>query len=251
MNISFSGKRVLVSGSTAGIGLAVARAFSAEGAIVAVNGRDEARLASVAKELGALAVAADVSKPSGAQNASTGIQSAWGTLDILVCNVGNGRSVPPGSETQDEWDRMLSLNLFSATNLVEACRPLFPESGGAIVCISSICGVETLGAPVAYSAAKAALNAFVSSIGRPLAANNIRINAVAPGNIYFPGGTWDYLLSKDELKVRAMLDSQVAMKRFGRPEEIANAVLFLASDKASFITGSVLVADGGQIRSHL
>jgi 3-oxoacyl-[acyl-carrier protein] reductase len=251
MNISFSGKRVLVSGSTAGIGLAIARAFAAEHASVAVNGRDEARLDSVAKEMGALAVAADVAKASDAQTAAAGIKSAWGTLDILVCNVGNGRSVPPGSETPDEWERMLSLNLFSATNLVEACLPLFPESGGAIVCISSICGVETLGAPVAYSAAKAALHAFVSGIARPLAARNIRINAVAPGNIHFPGGTWEHLLAEDEPKVRSMLDSQVAMKRFGRPEEIADAVLFLASDKASFITGSVLVADGGQVRSHL
>lgn len=251
MNTSLSDKRVLVSGSTAGIGLAVARAFLAEGARVAVNGRDEDKLSAVAKEISALPVAADVSKASDAQTAAASIKSVWGTLDILVCNVGNGRSAPPGCETPEEWQRMLSLNLLSSTNLVEACLPLFPESGGAIVCISSICGVENLGAPVAYSAAKAALNAFVSGMARPLAGRNIRINAVAPGNILFPGGTWERLLAEDAPKVRSMLDSQVAMKRFGEPEEIADAVLFLSSAKASFITGTVLVADGGQVRSHL
>jgi len=128
---------------------------------------------------------------------------------------------------------------------------MFPANSGAIVCISSICGIETLGAPVAYSAAKAGLNAYVSGMARPLAARNIRINAVAPGNILFPGGGWESKLQEDRAAVEAMLKREVAMGRFGKPEEIADAVLFLASCKASFITGTVLVADGGQIRSHL
>ena len=251
MSNSFSAKRVLVSGSTAGIGLAVARAFAGEGAAVAVNGRNKERLASVAGELPALPVFADVSEAAGAETAVRTIQSEWGCLDILVCNVGSGRSVPPGSETPEEWNHMISVNLLSAANLVTACLPMFPAGGGSIVCISSICGVETLGAPVAYSAAKAALNAYVSGMGRPLAARNIRINAVAPGNILVPQGAWDEKRRNDPAGVESMLKREVAMGRFGRPEEIADAVLFLASDKASFITGTVLVADGGQVRSHL
>lgn len=251
MNPALSGKRVFVSGSTAGIGLAVARAFAAEGANVAVNGRDSGRLAPVAKELSGLAICADVSEAGGAAEAAGKIRSAWGGLDILVCNVGDGRSVPPGEETPDEWHRMLSVNLLAATNLVSACQELFPERGGAIVCISSICGVETLGAPVAYSAAKAALNAYVSGMAPPLARRGIRINAVAPGNVLFPGGSWETKVREDSASVKAMLEREVAMRRFGTPEEIADAVLFLASDKASFITGTVLVVDGGQVRSHL
>jgi len=149
---------VFTSGSTAGIGLGIARAFKAEGYQVAVNGRDPERVNSVAAELGALPVLADVSTPHGCQAVAEVLAYKWKKLDVLVCNVGSGRSVPPGEETPDEWERMLRLNLFSATNLIHACEGLFPEEGGSIVCISSICGLETLGAPLAYSAAKASLH---------------------------------------------------------------------------------------------
>ena len=251
MSAAFADKRVFVSGSSGGIGLAIAANFHSNGATVGVNGRNATNLESVGKRLGAVHFVGDVADPQQSDRLAREVRIAFGGIDILVCNAGLGKSVPAGCETAAEWQRMIELNLFSGTNLVRAFLPLFPESGGAIICISSICGVETLAAPVAYSVAKAALNAYVSGMARPLAAKNIRINAVAPGNIHFPGGTWERLLAEDQAKVHAMLDSQVAMKRFGRPEEIADAVSFLASDKATFITGTVLVVDGGQVRSHL
>ena len=119
----------------------------------------------------------------------------------------------------------------------------------SILCISSICGLAALGAPVTYSAAKAALNATVRGLARPLAAEGIRINALAPGNILFEGGTWARKLAEAPEAVAAMLARDVPLQRLGTVEEIADIAAFLASPKASFITGTVVVADGGQLRA--
>lgn len=184
-----------------------------------------------------------------ARDAQTIIDAAVGAggLDILICNAGSGRSVPPGQETEAEWRRVLDENLYTTLNMISAARPRL-NKGGAIVCMSSIAGLAALGAPVAYSAAKAALNAAVKSLARPLAGEGLRINAVAPGNVVFDGGTWDNKLKQDHAGLQAMLAREVALARLGTPEEIAALTVFLASPKASFITGSVIVADGGQLR---
>ena len=158
--------------------------------------------------------------------------------------------MPPGSETDAEWRRVLDINLFSALNMIAAARPNM-RRGGAIVCISSIAGLAALGAPVAYSAAKAALNAAVKGLARPLAGEGLRINAVAPGNILFPGGTWDRKLAENRAGVEAMLARDVALGRLGAPADIAALTVFLASPRASFITGTVQVVDGGQLRPKM
>jgi 3-oxoacyl-[acyl-carrier protein] reductase len=179
------------------------------------------------------------------------VEKRWGCVDILVCNAGSGASVPPGQETAAEWRRVFDLNLFAATNVIEAARPVMSRGSGdrAIVCVSSICGLAALGAPVTYSAAKAALNATVRGLARPLALEGIRVNAVAPGNIVFDGGTWARRIADNKAAVDEMLSREVSLRRMGKPEEIADVVAFLASPRAAFVTGTVIVADGGQLRS--
>lgn len=247
------GKSVLVTGSSRGIGLAIAEAFLAEGARVAFNGRDAIKLEQVvARQTSgeAISVEGDVSKADQAKGTVEQVLTAFGTLDILVCNVGSGRSVPPGAETQDEWQRMFALNLWSVTNMVEAGRSALAKSHGAIVCISSICGQEVIsGAPLTYSAAKAALNSYVRGIARPLGKDGVRINAVAPGNILFDGSVWGNKLGEDAASVERMLERDVALAKLGSPQEVASLTLWLASCASSFCTGGVFVADGGQVRS--
>jgi 3-oxoacyl-[acyl-carrier protein] reductase len=133
--------------------------------------------------------------------------------------------------------------------MVWAATDALASSAGNVICISSICGLEALGCPVPYAAAKAALESFVRNSARPLGKRGVRINSVAPGNILFPGSTWERKLAADEAGVNAMLQREVALCSLGRPEDVAQLVAYLASPVAAFITGATYVVDGGQTRS--
>jgi 3-oxoacyl-[acyl-carrier protein] reductase len=251
MQLDLKEKVALVTGSSKGIGWAIAQTLHAEGCQVALNGRNEADLtAAVAQLVESIGVGGDVTDPVEAQRIVAEVLRTFGTLDILVCNVGSGRSVPPGNETADEWQRVFALNLWSTTNIVEAARDALAASKGVVVCISSICGLEVIPtAPVTYSAAKAALHAYVRGIARPLGKQGVRINAVAPGNILFDGSVWSRKLAEDKPAVQAMLSKDVSLGSLGTPADVASLVAYLASPLSGFATGCVWTLDGGQVHS--
>ena len=250
MELELKNKIILVTGSSRGIGKEIASTFLDEGCKVILNGRDKKSLEKTSKFFNHLTkfIVADVTKPLECQKLVKKIIRLYGRLDILVCNVGDGKSVPPGKETSKEWQKMFELNLQSATNVIEASKKELSKTRGSIVCISSIAGLNVVGAPIPYSVIKSALNTYVKYSARPLGEKNIRINAIAPGNIMFKGSVWEKKKKQNPTLVNKILKNEVSLHRFGNPKEIANLAVFLSSPKSSFITGSVCVIDGGQIR---
>jgi len=244
-------KIVLVTGSSRGIGFDIASRFLNDGHQVILNGRNEEQLKTASKLLSGTAFkVADVSEPLEAQGLVDFVIKTWGRLDVLVCNVGDGRSVPGGKETLADWQKCFNVNLWSVTNMVESALNELEKSKGCIVCISSICGMEYIqGAPVTYSVAKAALNAYVKASSVHLGKKGIRINAIAPGNIIFEGSVWERKLAEDPANVEKMLTNCVPLSRLGKAHEVSEVVNFLASSSATFVTGTVWKCDGGQTRS--
>jgi len=248
MQLNLSGKTALITGSSKGIGFIIAQTLHAEGCKVALNSRNSDDLINIKKKLpGSIGVAGDVTKPIEAQRIISDVLEIFGKIDIVVCNVGNGQSILPGNETPEEWERMIALNLWSATNIVESARNALADSKGVIVCISSICGLDVIpNAPITYSVAKAALHAYVRGISKPLGKQGIRINAIASGNILFDGSVWSRKLKDNPSAVEAMLKKDVALGCLGSPYDVANLVVYLVSARAAFATGSIWTIDGGQ-----
>ena len=249
MDLNISKKIALVTGASKGIGLEIARALSNEGATVVVNSRKLDDLIELTKTIpNCYPLCGDVTLADDAKNLVLKVIERFGRLDILVCNVGSGASVKPGSESLDEWKRVFAINMWSTTNVVESAREALTISHGSIVCISSICGNKpVLDAPLTYSSAKAALNSYVKGMAQSLGKVGVRINAVAPGNIFFPGSVWAYKMEHDEVAINRMLERDVALRRFGKAEEVADLVAYLASPRSSFVTGAIWDIDGGQV----
>jgi len=257
MNLELINKVVLITGSGRGLGKGIAETFLQEGAKVVLSDIDMAILTQTREEFlskydeGKILIChRDLTKEKDIRSCVEKSIKHFGIIDILIANLGSGISVNDWNPPDEEWEKVMTLNFHGARKITENVVPLMiNQNEGSIVYISSIAGKEVIGAPIPYSVAKTSLISYAKNLSYKLAENNIRINTVCPGNILFENGTWDEKLKKDAQNVKQMLDKNVPMKRFSTPEEISNIVVFVSSNKASFITGSCIIADGGQTKS--
>jgi 3-oxoacyl-[acyl-carrier protein] reductase len=257
VDLHLEDKVVLVAGSSRGIGLATARAFLAEGSRTVITGRDGAALTRARTEVEAefgkerlTTYEGDLRDPDVITAMLASVVEHWGPLDCLVANVGTGRGRTGWDLDEADWHRLIEENLASTYRLVQQALPSMTEAGGgSIVLVASIVGLESTTAPLPYSVAKAALLSYGKNLSRQLGPSGVCVNSVAPGNILFPGGSWETHLTERRDEVLQQIDAEVPLRRFGRPDEIADLIVFLSSDRAAFITGSCVVADGGQTRS--
>jgi 3-oxoacyl-[acyl-carrier protein] reductase len=254
MDLGLADKVAYVSGSSRGIGLGIARAFLSEGARVVVTGRDPCSLKAAEEDLtrahGAdrvLALCGDLEDVGFSALTVEQTLGRWNRLDCVVCNLGAGTDGTGGDIAAAEWRRAFSVNFWSGQILAQQAIPSLVKTGsGSLVFIASLAGAEEIGAPAPYTVAKSAVIALAKSLSRTLARDGVRVNAVAPGNVLHPGGRWEARLAARRDETLSMIRREVPLGRFGTPDEIADAVVFLASQRAAFITGACLLVDGGQ-----
>jgi NAD(P)-dependent dehydrogenase (short-subunit alcohol dehydrogenase family) len=240
------GKIALVTGGNGGIGLATAKRFVAEGAYVFITGRREGELAAAVKHIGrnVTAVQGDVSNLDDLDRLFGQIKREKGKLDIVFANAGIAKYAPVGAITEELYDSIFNINVKGLLFTVQKALPLMPD-GAAIILNASIVASKGLSANSIYSATKAAVRSFARTWTTDLKARRIRVNAVSPGTIDTPGLN-DLLASSEAGQERIkMISNAVPLGRFGTPDEIAKAVVFLASDDSSYVTGTELFVDGG------
>jgi NAD(P)-dependent dehydrogenase (short-subunit alcohol dehydrogenase family) len=240
------GKVALITGGNSGIGLATAKQFVDEGAYVFITGRREAELSGAVKDIGknVTAVQGDVSNLGDLERLFAQIKRDKGKLDIIFANAGVARYAPLGSITEEFYDSIFNINVKGVLFTVQKALPLLPD-GASIILSASIVGSKGLAANSVYSATKAAVRSFARTWTTDLKNRRIRVNAVSPGSIDTPGLS-DLLASSQVGEQRLkMIAYSVPLGRFGTSDEIAKAVVFLASEDSSYITGTELFVDGG------
>ena len=248
MDLLLTGKRCVVLGASRGIGRAIAGGLAAEGALLAICGRDAESLVSAAGELRAQgaqvhAATCDVADPEALATFLDDARAALGGLDVLVHNA-SALAVAPDLES---WDSSVKVDLMAA---VRACGQVIPwmeaSGGGSILLVSSISGLEVSPSPdFAYSTVKAALIAYAKKLAIAHGAKGVRVNSIAPGSIDFPGGTWDRV-KQHQPSLYQRVCSGIPTGRMGTPEEVADVAVFLCSSRARWITGECVAVDGGQ-----
>jgi 3-oxoacyl-[acyl-carrier protein] reductase len=244
MSFDFTGKRVIVCGGSKGIGRSTAVAFAKAGAAVSICARGAEALAATKAELGPKGHAAscDLSKKASVNGYIAKAIKALGGLDILVNNASGFGMV----DTEEGWDSALNVDVLATFRASRAALDALKASKGNIVNVSSISGFRASTRSPVYNAVKALLVNYTMSQASLFAGDGIRVNAVAPGSIEFPGGSWEKRKTEAPALYNATLAS-IPFGRMGKPEEVANVVLFLASPLANWVTGHTVVVDGGQL----
>src|SRR5262245_16695733 len=244
----FEGKVAVITGGNSGIGLAAAKAFAREGASVVIIGRDEPSLKMAEQEIGdgATAVRADVSSLSEIDSAMGTIRERFKKIDALFVNAGIGRFVPFDQVTEDLFDETVAVNLKGAFFTVHKALPLF-QPGATVVLNASINAHKGMPGTTVYGATKAAVVNLAKTLSADLIERGIRVNAISPGPV--ESALWDRIgMSQQQLRqTQDWIKSQVPLKRFAKPDEIAEAVLFLCSTASSYVVGAEFVIDGGMI----
>ena len=258
MDLGLQDKVALVTGSSRGLGLASAKALAAEGARVMLTARGAEQLARAADEVTALANAdavrttvADLATADGVERAVGATVETFGRLDILVNNMGLGRGAGLLDTSEAEWAEAFDQTLYPS---IRASRLAVPhmrrKGGGVIVFITSIWGRES-GGRMTYNAVKAAETSLAKSLAQQLARDNIRVVSVAPGSILFPGGSWHKRQQADPAGIDEFVRRELPFGRFGRAEEVGDVVAFVASPRASWVSGASIVVDGCQSKSNI
>jgi 3-oxoacyl-[acyl-carrier protein] reductase len=255
VDLQLTGKVAIVTGGSRGLGFASARALIAEGCHVAICARGEARLQQAADELRVaapagtevLGVAADVSTAAGVQHLIDTTVGKIGAIDVLVNNVGLGKGGGLAETDDATWQEAFDHTLFPVVRASRAALPFLTRRRGTIIIISSIFGREA-GGRMTYNAVKAAEISLAKSLAQQLAKDQVRVVSVAPGSILFPGGSWHQRQQADPEGIAEFVRRELPFGRFGRPEEVGDVVAFLASPRASWISGTTVVVDGCQSR---
>ena len=254
MDLGLKGKVAMITGASRGIGRAITLGLATEGCRLSVCARGQEGVDALAKDVHAtgaevVASAVDVTNETDARRWVEETQQRFGQIDILVNNVGGSRPGGNLTASPEDWQAGFALNFFSTLDLCRLVVPLMSsKKSGCVINIASIYGREW-GGPMTYNAAKAAMISLSKEMARELAPQGIRVNSVAPGSILFPGGSWEKRQKENPEVIAAFVKAELPFGRFGKPEEVADVVVFLASGRAQWVSGACINVDGCQSRS--